>query len=144
MTDKRKSVPPKRPSRVGINVPAPRAPSAVATPKAAATDDAALRARVAHAEEELGQMIARLTHAEERARAAEEKLRASADQRLAAAQAENEALKDALREAATVLTRALRPGPRPAPPPLPPPPTVDISEIAEMVESLRPPPPHRS
>ena len=144
MTEKRKSLsPPRRPSKV--NVPAVRhaAPAARhAPPTKEAHDDAALLARVAHAEEELGQMLVRVMRAEERARAAEAKLGASPDARLSEAMAENDALREAMREAATVLLRALRPGPRVAPPPLPPPPTVDISEMAEMVESLRPPP-HR-
>ena len=148
MTEKRKSItPPKRASRA--NVPAVRAPFAGLGParkdREPPLDHATLLARLAHAEEELGQMLVRATRAETRAREAEARLHDSASARVTALTAECDALKDAMREAATVLLRALRPGPRVAPPPLPSlsPPSVDISEIAEMVESLRPPP-HRT
>jgi hypothetical protein len=139
VSEKRKSLsPPKRASKA--NMPASRTTHKFLAPLKG--DEAPLLARLARAEEELGQMLVRMTRAEERARAAEAKVSAPTDERLREALAENEALRDAMREAATALLRALRPGPRLAPPPLPPLPTVDISEIAEMVESLRPPP-HR-
>lgn len=168
MSDKRKSIPPKRPSRV--NVPqAPRAPlqaprpphplvrpaqpqHVTVTTKKETEAEAALLARVARAEEEVGQMLVRLTQTEARAQAAEARALAAeaqlaqqADDQLREVIEERDALKEALREAATVLVRVLRPGPRAEPPPLPPmpsPESVDVSEMAEMVESLRPPP-HR-
>jgi hypothetical protein len=141
VSEKRKTIAPKRPSRQVTIVEMKREEPSV---------EASLLARLAHAEEEVGHMLVRLTRAEERARNAEAAAGATSDDRVLALLAEQEALKEAMREAATVLLRALRPGGRRLPPPLPDTstststpsstPTVDVTEIAEMVESLRPPP----
>ena len=82
-------------------------------------------------------MLVQLTRAEERARQAERLANQSPDARVQALIAEREALRSAMREAATFLARTLRDGAR-VPPPLPA--VVDVSEIAELVDSLRPPP----
>ena len=143
MSDKRKSVGPiKRPSRANVPTVRPKRaePAAPAAPHGAtpAAREADLLARLSRAEEELGAMLRRLTRTEERAQAAEATAAASSDARVRKLIAERDVLKSAMREAATVLLRALKSGERTAPPPLPS--TVDVSEIAEMVESLRPPP----